>query len=699
MNQRLCRLATRICKENSRLFLDDNHLKEHILKIDLDIRPFVIRKEYSKIIEIDDDSLIVGQYTDVSILESIKGKDVTDELDCLYSKYDSYKNRLFIPGGNHLVADFESVLKKGISGLIEQIDKMKKTVVTQEQYLFLTELYYTAQFVIAWSQSYVDALRDALQKCTSKKRRTELMQMADICSKVPYRPATTFREAIQSYYFTFILFSPDGMGRIDQYLYPYYEKDIREGVLTREDALSLIEELFIKIFGFLGKNEWRSANHHGVVGGYNKDGECGHNECTSLILQAITEIPVWRPQISYRITRKTTRIQLKEAIDAHCKRPDMIMFLNDDSILDGLVSVGVMREDAIEYSSSGCNETVLTGMSQPGALEGHINIMFSLDRLLNDTDRLDGIDNFEDFYKVYEEFLGDDLDIIFKYSYQNDAIKAEEKLLLCSLLTKGCISSGKSITNGGAKYNFCTWCLTGLINLVDSLSIIRQMVFEEKRYSFKELTQFLNANWKGYEKHRAYILNNGHYFGNDDDYVDALVNKVLRSVNKFAQKYTPYRGGRYLFGTLTGYEISHIVFGSTSGASVDGRHSTEPFVASISTYSGTGKKGITAYLKSVAKIDPRLLQSSVVVNLMLDRAMVDTVEKRDILASILCTYFQLGGIQLQINYISANELKDAKKNPDKYQNLRVRVTGFSGFFTSLEENLQDEIINRHLYVL
>ena len=323
--------------------------------------------------------------------------------------------------------------------------------------------------------------------------------------------------------------------------------------------------------------------------------------------------------------------------------------------------------------------------------------MYSLDRLLQDEDKLDSIHSFDDFYKAFEEALGTDLEVIFNYSYEKDAIKSQEMLPMRSLLTAGCISSGTSITKGGAKYNFCTWCLTGLINLADSLSIIRQMVFEEGRYSLQELKLFLEANWCGYERHRAYILNNGCYFGNDDDRVDLLVNKICASVNQFAEKYTPYRGGRYLFGTLTGYEVSHIVFGNTSGASLDGRCATEPYAASIAAYTGADKKGITAYLKSAAKIAPNLLRSSVVVNFMLDRNLVDTAEKRELLTSVLLTYFKLGGIQLQINYLSADELKDAQKNPKKYQNLRVRVTGFSGFFTSLEPNLQDEIINRHLH--
>ena len=179
--------------------------------------------------------------------------------------------------------------------------------------------------------------------------------------------------------------------------------------------------------------------------------------------------------------------------------------------------------------------------------------------------------------------------------------------------------------------------------------------------------------------------------------MDLLVNRICASVKQFAEKYTPYRGGRYLFGTLTGYELAHIVYGGNSGASVDGRFASEPYAAAIAAYPGADKKGATAYLKSVAKIDSELLQSSVVTNLMLDRALVETAEKRELITSVLLAYFRLGGIQLQINYSSADELKKAKKDPDKYRSLRVRVTGFSGFFTSLEPKLQDEIISRHMH--
>jgi len=695
MNERLEKLIYRVLEENDNFTCDDNRIKQPFKQADKTQKLQIIKKEYSKTIEIDDLSLLAGRYPTFSF-EEIEEEDIWDDFEKINDKYQPYNTNLFMPGGNHHCADFEYVITNGISALLQKIEIKKDGIVDKRQKEFLNDLYFTGQLIVAWAEAYADALSIAAEKAKTNKRRKELLNMANICRRVPYLPATNFHEAIQCYYFIFMLF-PDGLGRLDQYLYPYYLADLKKGVLTKKEALDLIEELFIKIFALLGKDEARSANNHCVIGGYTIDGECGHNECTSLILEAITELPLWRPQVSYRVTAKTTIDQMDEVVNANYKRPDMIIFLNDDAIINGLTSAGVNYIDAVNYSSSGCNETVLTGCSQMGALEGHINIMHSLERLINDSDRLSSIDDFNAFYRLYEQYLGEDLDLVFRYSYDRDSVFAQCPKLVHSLLTTGCVDSAKALEKGGAKYNFCTWCLTGIVNLADSLSIIKQMVFEERKFTFAELKRFLQANWKNYESQRSYILNNGRYFGNDDDYVDLLINKIAKSVNAFAKKYTPYRGGSYLFGTLTGYELSHIVFGKDAGPSLDGRYAGDPFSASITAFSGTAKNGMTGYLKSASKIDENFIQSSVVVNLKLDNALADTDEKRKRLSATLRAYFKLGGIQLQINYLSADELIKAQQNPEKYHHLRVRVTGFSGFFTSFDKDLQDEIVNRFLH--
>jgi len=695
MNTRTEKLLELVLNENTACFCKDESVKEVLSSADESSKICLIREEYAKAIQVDENSILAGTYPTFPFWE--RRTYPVPEFDKLFNgKYGDFINRLFMPGGNHKSANFEYVLQEGIDGLIRQICETKATVTEQKKLDYLDDLYYACEAIIAWSNAHSDALRQKASQTDSVFWKQELLLMAEICDQVPHHPARNFREAVQSYYFMFILF-PDGLGRLDQYLDPFYCADLEKGIITREQALDLIEEMFLKMFSFLGKDFGWSGNHHGVVAGYRADGSCGHNECTSLILEAIAELPTWRPQISYRITAKTTPEQFREAMETNYKRPDLVMFLNDDVIVQNFVNEGVAFEDAINYSVSGCNETIITGCSQVGGLEGHLNIMHSLEEMMNNTNALQNIPDFEAFYEAYIAYLEKDLKFIITHSEERDREAAKNPDIIQSLFTDGCISSATSITEGGAKYNFCTWCLAGIVNLADSLTMIRQMVFEEKRFTLTDLSRFLSDNWEGHEKERAYILNNGRYFGNDDDYADQMLNRISATVHQIAKAYTPFRGGSYLFGTLTGYELAHVVFGEVTGASPDGRCTKDPFAASIAAYPGSDKKGMTSYLKSAAKINGADLQSSVVVNIKLDRALADSEEKRARLTALFMAYFRMGGVHLQVNYLSADELIKAQQEPDKYRSLRVRVTGFSGFFTTFDKNLQDELIRRSLH--
>lgn len=695
MNKRIEKLLDLALHSTIEVFSRDACVKERLESVEEAARLDVIREEYAKVIRVDENSCLAGNYPTFPFWERRTFPNA--EYEKVFEKYSAYYDKLIINGGNHKSANFGYVVACGTEGLMEQIRWKQAEVSEGKQKDYLEDLYFACEAINAWGSAHGDACRMEAEQTKDPDRKAELLEMAEICSRVPGSPARSFREAVQSYYFMFILF-PDGLGRLDQYLYPFYRKDTEKGILTRKTALDLIEELFVKMFMFLGKDQDRSGNHHGVVGGYLADGSCGHNECTSLILEAVTELPTWRPQISYRVTAKTTPQQFQEVLEANVKRPDLVMFLNDDVIVRNLLKLGADYEDAVNYSVSGCNETILTGCSQVGGLEGLINLIYSFERLMKDQSTLESISDFETFYQAYKNCLAKDLEIVFRLSEERDREAAKNPDLVQSLFTDGCIESATSISEGGAKYNFCTWCLTGLVNLADSLSIIRQMVFEEKRFTLTELSCFLEADWNGYEKQRAYILNNGRYFGNDDDEVDELVNRIAASVQEIADGYTPYRGGRYIFGTLTGYEISHMVFGENSGATPDGRHGKDPFAASIAAYPGADKSGMTAFLKSAAKLDGGVLPSSVVVNLKLDRALADSQEKRARLGALFLAYFRMGGVQLQVNYLSADELIRAQQEPEKYRSLRVRVTGFSGFFTTFDKNLQDELIERSLHL-
>ena len=238
--------------------------------------------------------------------------------------------------------------------------------------------------------------------------------------------------------------------------------------------------------------------------------------------------------------------------------------------------------------------------------------------------------------------------------------------------------------------------MSGIVNLANSLSVIKQYVFENKEFTLDELSRMLLCNWDGFEQIRENIVNRAEFFGNDTD-TDILVNRISKTLAEISSKYVPYRGGRYIFGTLTGYEVSHISFGKNTIASPDGRYATDAFAASVSSLDETASGGVVSYLTSASKIDGNFLSSSVVVNLTLEKSMIDTADKKIKFADMIKTFFTMGGIQLQINYLSAEELIQAQKSPQKYKNLRVRVTGFSGFFTSFDTDLQNEIIQRTLY--
>ena len=605
------------------------------------------------------------------------------------------------PDFDHVVPDWDSLMRLGFSGIRKRAGEYRAA---RENKCGLTARERDFFDAIDLEYSAIIAFLDRLYKHASAQKHEKAKTVADCLMQLRDGAPTNIYEAMQLIFLYFMIsesvdhFQVRSLGNgLDFTLYPFYKNDLEKGIINEQDAFELIENLFINIFARLGKRKEKSGDNHGVVAGYTKSGECGHNACTSLILKAVTDLPIWRPQISYRYTKRTTREQFLEAIKANLKRPDLVMFLNDDVVIENLDRLGVPFEDAIAYSVSGCNETVLTGCSQMGSIEGHINLMYSFERLMCDGDRLEKTTCFEELYTALEEKLKEDIATVIRYSHVRDEHISHDPSWMESLFTSGCIESATPISMGGAKYNACTWCLTGIVNLADSLSAIRQVVFEDKLLTLGELAQAIASNWDGYEHVRSYILSKCNFFGNDDNGADLLVNRISETVCKISSEHTPYRGGEYIFGTLTGYEISHVVFGKSSMASPDGRRRGEAFAASVCSTAETAKKGVTAYLKSASKIDGRYLASSVVVNLTLDLSGLEEEKREELLLSLLTSYFSMGGVHLQINYLSAETLVDAKLHPEKYRSLRVRVTGFSGFFVTFEEKLQNEIINRSLY--
>lgn len=242
--------------------------------------------------------------------------------------------------------------------------------------------------------------------------------------------------------------------------------------------------------------------------------------------------------------------------------------------------------------------------------------------------------------------------------------------------------------------NFCNWCLIGFCELVDSLSIVKDLVFTRKLLDFDVLRKATDSDFAEYEDLRKLIQTKGRFFGNDDDFADQIAVDLVERLYQLSLLRTPFRGGQYNFGTLAGIENMHVVFGKATGATPDGRKSGESFAASLSVTKNKDKNGPTALLRSLAKIDFTKMPSSVVTNITLSSDLLQGEENIDRIAHLILGYFEMGGVQLQINYLSKEQLIQAQLHPEEYMNLRVRVTGYSGYFTKMDKALQNEIINR-----
>lgn len=598
---------------------------------------------------------------------------------------------LYYYGWTHYCTNYQYILTHGFSGYLKRIRIAQASYIgDQEKTDFLTALEIICDGVCKWAALHAEACQKMAESDTDHETISNWLRLSDICKKVPEHPAENFREAVQSIWFGFLLM-PDSLGRLDQYLYPYFVKDMQAGLITRDTALELIEELLIKVFEHKGSKEHRSGDNHFVVGGYLENGEDGYNDLSSLILEAVSQLPTYRPEVSFRWTRKTPFDVLKYVTEMN-KKCMNIVFVSDEPRVQGLVRKGIAYEDAVNYTMVGCNEWAVVGKSKLDLV--HANLMHSLwDLLYHHTDDLSETNTFDDFFAVYERYLHRDVETILSSYPEFLDIQKKDVNVLSSVLIDDCIEKGTSITSGGARYNGITVSFNGIPNVIDSLSVIKQYVYDERRYTMDELVDFLKDDWQN-ESVLIDIAKRGRFFGNDLDDVDKIGTRIVDSLDKCAYQslYAPI--GIIFFGSFVGYTNPNIILAAKMGATPDGRRAGEEFTMGIGQSQNKDKEGITALLKSVAKLGYEKLCGTVVTNLKLDRKLADTDEKLTRLAHVFETFLQLGGIQFQTMYLSTTELIKAQQNPDQYKNLRVRVTGYSGLFTSFDRDLQNDIIKR-----
>ena len=599
----------------------------------------------------------------------------------------------------HSNADFGKIIRIGLEGFRKEIVESRKKFLNDGPRLcFLAGLEAMIRGIVRRAQQYAAECRKRAASCADPARKAALLRMAANCMQVPEHPARTFEEAVQCLYFCFG-FQPDSIGRPDQYLYPLYRAGIADGTLTREHAKELLQELFVMIHGwtaFKSPHRDKGAESHFVIGGYTIDHRCGWNELSELILDSLMETDLIRPQISLRWNKLTPRSVLYKVMD--CERKDKnkrIAFVNDEPRIAAMMKINRFPwETAYDYIMVGCNEPALQGGISLGG--NTTNIVRSLVNTLNDRrDEVLGCSDFDSFYAVYEQELFRDLETILAYSNRFNMLRSRDCNVLTSLFMEGCIERAASVTQGGAARAKSCNHFMGTTNLIDSLSVIRQFVYEEKLCTMAELLDALDADWKGYEELRTKILRKGKFFGNNDPLSNDTAHRFYGSVYDFAKDRTDIFGNHLDYGNLTGYNPHFAWFGAMTPATPDGRYAGSALLFGGGQSDGKDRDGMTSLLLSVAHMDPTgIMCGDSILNLSVDEATVRDEESFGKLVLLIETYFKEGGLHVQLNHVAAEDLIAAKQDPDRYKSLRVRVSGFSATFVDLTESIQDDVIAR-----
>lgn len=603
---------------------------------------------------------------------------------------------------NHTIIGYERVLQKGFSGLLQDIAEAEQRNGPSDMYEAMKKLCHAA---VVLSHRYADKAEElAKAPSISQQRREELEQIARNCRRVPEYPAETFWEAVQSLLFAHIIntwedgINANSLGRLDQILYPYYRRDLELGTITREQAFELICCLWIKFYRDYDVQQ-------SCVGGCDREGNDAVNELSYMMLDATEELDFIRC-LSVRFSPRTDKKFIRRALEVvgHVQK-GVPFFFNDDVMIPALTAAGIALEDAREYTQIGCVETVLPGLSNPHAVSGETNLLKAIEytfgngRSLFESSRTPGLSTgqlnqlttFAAFKEAVYRQIENILSVTCKKVYL--WMKAAEKFNpkpYKSLLSDDCISRNRDFNDHGVKYDFYQIMLGGVPNLADSLMVIKQFVYEEKKYTLEFFKKQLESNFPD-EAFRQECLHKAPKFGNDVDEVDELAGDIIDFACDVLEKLSTQYGVRFHAQPFTFlWMVDH---GRVTAASPDGRRSGEIIAYSVSPMQGRDFSGFTALMNSLAKLPTKRCPGTTSAIVEVDpKLFTDSNIER--FADILLVAAEKGACNVQFNTIDAETMIDAQKHPELHNNLAVRVSGFSQKFNLLEKPLQDHIIGR-----
>lgn len=638
-------------------------------------------------------------------------------------------------GDAHLAVNYERILKDGLRGYEKRVKEYKAALdLTNpdnvDKYCFYNAVLIVLKAVRNFANRYSVLAKDLAEKELNQKRKIELLEISRICSKVPYEPAETFQEAVQSVWFIQLILQIESnghslsYGRFDQYMYPYYDRDIKNGTIKESEALELLTCLWIKT---LTINKVRSQAHtlssagspmyqNVTIAGQTTDKKDAVNDLSFLVLKSVAQTRLTQPNLTVRYHKNINKRFLDECVEVMRLGFGMPALNNDEIIIPSFMDWQVKEEDAYNYSAIGCVETAVpgkwgyrcTGMSYinfPRMLLCTMNNgvdLTSNKRFTKGYGYFTEMESYEELLKAWDKTIRE----ITRYSVivENVIDKASERDvpdILCSALTDDCIARGKTIKEGGAVYDFISGLQVGIANMADCLAAIKKLVYEEKKITRQELWDAILDDFSSpkNKKIQEMLIREAPKYGNDDDYVDQL---IVEAYDSYIEEIEKYPNTRYNRGPIGGIRYAgtssisaNVGQGMSTMATPDGRNAFEPLAEGCSPAHNSDKNGPTAVFKSVSKLRTNKITGGVLLNQKMTPQMLSTEENRQKLELLIKTFFnRLHGYHVQYNIVSKETLIDAQKHPEKHKDLIVRVAGYSAFFNVLSKKTQDDIIGR-----
>ncbi|EPN9526614.1 formate C-acetyltransferase/glycerol dehydratase family glycyl radical enzyme [Cronobacter malonaticus] len=649
-------------------------------------------------------------------------------------------------GDAHLAVNFPLLLEKGLDGLRAKVAERRARLLLTDQgdlhkEQFLKAIDITFSALSEHIRRFAALASQMAQEESRPARRDELLAIAANCEHIAHQPPASFWQALQLCYFVQLVLQIESnghsvsFGRLDQYLYPWYRRDVElEQTLERERAIELLQSCWLKL---LEVNKIRSGSHskasagsplyqNVTIGGQrllNGEPVDAVNPLSWAVLESCGRLRSTQPNLSVRYHAGMSNEFLDACVQVIRCGFGMPAFNNDEIVIDEFIKLGVSREDAYDYAAIGCIETAVggkwgyrcTGMSfinfarvMLAALEGGCDA--TTGKVFLPQEKALSAGNFSRFSEVMDAW-----DNQIRY-YTRKSIEIECVVdtvleenahdILCSALVDDCIERGKSIKQGGAKYDWVSGLQVGIANLGNSLAAVRRLVFEQGVVTQPQLAQALNNDFEGLtgEQLRQRLINSAPKYGNDDDDVDLLLARAYQTYIDELKQYHNTRfgrgpiGGTYYAGTSS--ISANVPFGAATMATPDGRKARTPLAEGASPASGTDRLGPTAVINSVGKLPVAKILGGVLLNQKLNPSTLDNLRDRQKLMQMLRTFFEVHkGWHVQYNIVSRETLLDAKAHPDKYRDLVVRVAGYSAFFTALSPDAQDDIIARTEHTL